>query len=310
MKPSRCRRPARCSSSASTSATCRRPRFWCSAVRRDARAGRGPGSASSWRSAIPRRPGRIRSRRGRCRRCRSPRKKCSRVARELPGRAELHLGADARKQFVVDGRLRATPVIHFSSHAVADTRDPDRSRILLAPASPGGPGRLSVSARSERSRPVRRRPRHAVRVRDRAGQSRSAAKGVDGFSRALLAAGAAAAVTTMWDVADRPGAEFIDTVLSTPRGSRLAGRRAASGEAAIPPIAAGVGAPVLLGRLRAHRRRRGAAAAGRAVAGDRRGRRSRRCWLLSAAIRAAGTARRSRSLRRTAGRSRRSAPTP
>ena len=131
-----------------------------------------------------------------------------RVARELPGRAELHVGADARKQFVVDGRLRGTPVVHFSSHAVADTRDPDRSRILLAPPSPGGAADylflrdvndldlagvslVTLSAcETERGKVVR-------------------GEGVEGFSRALLAAGAAAAVTTIWDVADRPGAEFI-----------------------------------------------------------------------------------------------------
>src|SRR6185503_6977674 len=34
-------------------------------------------------------------------------------------------------------------------------------------------------------------------------------EGVEGFSRALLAAGAASAVTTMWDVVDRAGAELM-----------------------------------------------------------------------------------------------------
>lgn len=34
-------------------------------------------------------------------------------------------------------------------------------------------------------------------------------EGVEGFSRALLAAGAASAVTTMWDVVDRASAEFM-----------------------------------------------------------------------------------------------------
>jgi CHAT domain-containing protein len=34
-------------------------------------------------------------------------------------------------------------------------------------------------------------------------------EGVEAFSRALLAAGAASAVTTMWDVADRPSAELM-----------------------------------------------------------------------------------------------------
>ena len=34
-------------------------------------------------------------------------------------------------------------------------------------------------------------------------------EGVEGFSRALLAAGAASAVTTLWEVADRPSAELM-----------------------------------------------------------------------------------------------------
>jgi hypothetical protein len=130
------------------------------------------------------------------------------VADALRGAEEIHLGSDARKQFVTDGRLRAVPVVHFSTHAVADTRDPDRSRILLAPRSPGGPadylflrdvddldltgvGLVTLSAcETARGKVVR-------------------GEGVEGFSRALLAAGAAAAVTTLWDVADRPSAELM-----------------------------------------------------------------------------------------------------
>ena len=132
---------------------------------------------------------------------------------------EIHLGADARKQFVTDGRLRAVPVVHFSTHAVADTRDPDRSRILLAPRTPGGPadylflrdvddldltgvGLVTLSAcETARGKVVR-------------------GEGVEGFSRALLAAGAAAAVTTLWDVADRPSAELMTQFYASASGGR------------------------------------------------------------------------------------------
>jgi tetratricopeptide (TPR) repeat protein len=142
-----------------------------------------------------------------------------RVAHALPGRGEIHLGADARKQFVTDGRLRAVPVVHFSTHAVADTRDPDRSRILLAPRAPGGPadylflrdvndldltgvGLVTLSAcETARGKVVR-------------------GEGVEGFSRALLAAGAAAVVTTLWDVADRPSAEFMTQFYASTSGGR------------------------------------------------------------------------------------------
>jgi CHAT domain-containing protein/tetratricopeptide (TPR) repeat protein len=129
------------------------------------------------------------------------------IAQALPGRAELHLGTDALKRFVVEDRPRA-PLLHFSTHAIADTRDPDRSRILLAPAAPDGPADylflreiydvnltgvqlVTLSAcDTERGKVIR-------------------GEGVEGFSRALLAAGSASAITTMWDVADRAGAEFM-----------------------------------------------------------------------------------------------------
>jgi tetratricopeptide (TPR) repeat protein len=130
------------------------------------------------------------------------------VARVLRGRAELHVGADAQKRFVTDGRLRSVPIVHFSSHAVADTRDADRSRLVLAPDTPDGPADYlflrevadldlsgvqlaTLSAcDTERGRIVR-------------------GEGVESFSRALLAAGAAASITTMWDVADRPSADLM-----------------------------------------------------------------------------------------------------
>jgi tetratricopeptide (TPR) repeat protein len=140
------------------------------------------------------------------------------VARAIPGRAEIYAGSDARKQYVTDGRLRATPLVHFSTHAIADTRDPDRSRIVLAPASPKGPADylflrevtdldlsgvqlVTLSAcETERGKVVR-------------------GEGVEGFSRALLAAGAAATVTTLWDVADRPSAELMTRFYASARGS-------------------------------------------------------------------------------------------
>ena len=129
------------------------------------------------------------------------------IAESLSGEAELHLGSDAQKRHLHQ-ELRGVPVVHFSTHAIADTRDPDRSRILLAPAKAGGPEDylflreiydldltgvqlVTLSAcDTERGKVIR-------------------GEGVEGFSRALLAAGAASAVTTMWDVVDRASLEFM-----------------------------------------------------------------------------------------------------
>ena len=131
-----------------------------------------------------------------------------RIARELRGAADVHLGADARKAFVVDGRLRSVPFVHFATHAVADTRDPDRSRILLAPPDASAPADYLFL-----------REIYDLDLRDVALVTLSACEtergkivrgeGVEGFSRALLAAGASAAMTTMWEVADRPSAELM-----------------------------------------------------------------------------------------------------
>jgi tetratricopeptide (TPR) repeat protein len=129
------------------------------------------------------------------------------IADVLPARSELHLGADAQKRHLL-GQLRGVPLVHFSTHAIADTRDSDRSRILLAPREPGGPAdhlflrevydldltgvqMVTLSAcDTERGKVIR-------------------GEGVEGFSRALLAAGAASTVTTMWGVVDRASAEFM-----------------------------------------------------------------------------------------------------
>jgi hypothetical protein len=129
------------------------------------------------------------------------------IAGYMRGRTELHLGAAARKRVLLEGSA-GVPALHIASHAVADTRDPDRSRILLAPPLAGGaPDHLFLreiydldlrgvklatlsACETERGRVIR-------------------GEGVEGFSRALLAAGAASTVTTLWDVVDRAGAEFM-----------------------------------------------------------------------------------------------------
>jgi len=231
-----------------------------------------------------------------------------RVAKALPGRGEIHVGADAKKQFITDGRLRAVPVVHFSSHAVADTRDPDRSRILLAPRAPGGPadylflrdlndldltgvGLVTLSAcETTRGKVVR-------------------GEGVEAFSRALLAAGAAAAVTTLWDVADRPGAEFMTQFYASASGGR--GTADALRQAKLQFLRS-----QLVWKHPYYW-------AGYLLTGDGREPLRRVVpWsaivvpalvvllAFSAALRAGVTRRRSRILRRTADRSRRSAPTP
>jgi tetratricopeptide (TPR) repeat protein len=128
------------------------------------------------------------------------------IAALLPGRAEIRLGRDAQKRFL-DDRVRDVPLLHFSTHAVADTRDPDRSRILLAPASAGASDYLFLREIYDLDLSGVQLVTISACSTERGAVIRG--EGVEGFSRALLAAGAGSAVTTMWDVADRASAEFM-----------------------------------------------------------------------------------------------------
>jgi tetratricopeptide (TPR) repeat protein len=131
------------------------------------------------------------------------------IAALLPGRAETYVGAAARKRELLSRRLEGVSLLHFSTHAVVDAENPDRSRILLAADTPGaswdylfqpevygldlqGVDLATISAcETARGKMLR-------------------GDGVQAFSQAFLAAGAAATVTSLWRVADRPTAQFME----------------------------------------------------------------------------------------------------
>jgi len=123
------------------------------------------------------------------------------IERILAGRSEVHTGADARKRYVQGERVENVPILHFSTHALVDSENPDRSRILLASdyifqgevygLNLKGVDLLTVSAcDTARGKTIR-------------------GEGVQAFSRAFLAAGAASTVTSLWRVADEPTAVFM-----------------------------------------------------------------------------------------------------
>ena len=123
------------------------------------------------------------------------------IAAMLSGRSELHLGTDAQKSYLINGKLRNTPLLHFSTHGIADTENPERSRLLLASdfmfqeevynLDLTGTGLVTISAcDTGRGKFVR-------------------GEGVEAFPRAFLAAGAASTITSLWRVADAPTAEFM-----------------------------------------------------------------------------------------------------
>ena len=119
----------------------------------------------------------------------------------LPGRAEAHLGFDAQKRYITGRAVENLPILHFSTHAMIDPENPDRSRILLASdylfqrevydLDLKGVNIVTVSAcDTARGKTIR-------------------GEGVKAFSQAFLAAGAASTVTSLWRVADEPTAAFM-----------------------------------------------------------------------------------------------------
>ncbi len=128
------------------------------------------------------------------------------IAKDLPGASDIHLGPAARKQDLLSRNFHGISLLHFSTHAVLDPENPDRSRILMASASGQadslyqqeiyglnltGLDLATISACETARGPIVR------------------GDGVRAFSQAFLAAGAAATVTSLWPAADRPTAEFM-----------------------------------------------------------------------------------------------------
>jgi tetratricopeptide (TPR) repeat protein len=130
------------------------------------------------------------------------------IARTCPGRVQLFLGNANLKKHLLDGAAAGAPLLHLATHAVADMASPERSRILFSPAREQdgvdylflkevydldlrGVDLVTLSAcDTERGKLVR-------------------GEGPYAFSRALLSAGAHAAVTTLWRVADEPARDFM-----------------------------------------------------------------------------------------------------
>jgi CHAT domain-containing protein/tetratricopeptide (TPR) repeat protein len=128
------------------------------------------------------------------------------IAKILPGASQIHLGAAASKLDLLSRSFRGVSLLHFSTHAVIDPENADRSRILLASESGqadslyeqevyrlnlAGVDLATISACETARGPMVR------------------GDGVRAFTQAFLAAGAAATVTSLWPAADRATAEFM-----------------------------------------------------------------------------------------------------
>jgi tetratricopeptide (TPR) repeat protein len=129
------------------------------------------------------------------------------IAGELGGRPRLFAGADDQKSRFMASAERS-PILHLASHAVADGDALEQSRILFAPSAPGGPDEF-LFLREVYDLHLGGVELAVLSACDTARGRVVRGEGVQSFSRAFLAAGAATTVTTLWRVPDAPTADFM-----------------------------------------------------------------------------------------------------
>lgn len=130
------------------------------------------------------------------------------ITSELSGNAAVHLGGDNRKIHLLDSGEQA-PLLHIASHAAADTSALEQSRILFSPAA-GEAAADYLFLREAYDLPLDGVELAVLSACDTERGRVLRGEGVQSFSRAFLAAGARSTVTTLWAVADRPTASFME----------------------------------------------------------------------------------------------------
>jgi len=128
------------------------------------------------------------------------------IARMSHGRADLYLGANDSKGlfFAPSG----TPLLHVSTHAVADLDNPERSRLLFSPDTAGDTNNY-VFLKELYDLDLRGVDLATLSACDTERGRLLPGEGIQAFSRALLSAGSKSTVTTLWRVPDQPTAEFM-----------------------------------------------------------------------------------------------------
>jgi tetratricopeptide (TPR) repeat protein len=129
------------------------------------------------------------------------------IARLLPGRSQTYIGEQARKRYLADAA--GVSLLHFSTHAMVDEESPDRSRILLAPDA-RGKGFDYLFEQEVYDLDLHGVDLATVSACDTARGKLIGGEGIEAFSRAFLAAGSAATLTSLWRVPDRPTADFME----------------------------------------------------------------------------------------------------
>jgi CHAT domain-containing protein len=99
--------------------------------------------------------------------------------------------------------------LHLATHATADSENPERSRILFSPARGGGGAADYLFLKRVYDLNLRDVDLVTLSACETESGKLVRGEGVQGFSRAFLAAGAHSVLATLWRVADVPTAEFM-----------------------------------------------------------------------------------------------------
>lgn len=130
------------------------------------------------------------------------------IAAMSAGRVRLYLSeADRKTNFLGSAQLGA-PLLHVSTHAIADLDNPERSRLLFSPGEPGQPNNF-LFLKELYDLDLRAVSLATLSACDTERGRLVPGEGVQAFSRALLAAGARSSVTTLWRVPDQATADFM-----------------------------------------------------------------------------------------------------
>lgn len=130
------------------------------------------------------------------------------IAATLGGAHRLFVG-DADTRGALFEVLREPPaVLHLATHATADLAAGEQSRLLFSP-SPGSRTADALFLREVYSLMLTGVDLVVLSACETERGPDVRGEGVQGFSRALLAAGARRAVTTLWRVADQPTAALM-----------------------------------------------------------------------------------------------------
>ncbi|HET9183235.1 MAG TPA: CHAT domain-containing protein [Candidatus Angelobacter sp.] len=131
------------------------------------------------------------------------------IAAMSAGRTKLYLTQSDQKASFFASAQTGAPLLHVSTHAIADMDNPERSRLLFSPDEPGEPNNF-LFLKELYDLDLRGVSLATLSACDTERGRLVPGEGVQAFSRALLAAGSLSALTTLWRVPDQPTAEFME----------------------------------------------------------------------------------------------------